>query len=337
MSNYVYVVIPNYNKANFIERCILSIIEQDYPYIKIIVIDDGSTDNSLEIIKQLKEQYDLQIITQFNQNAAIARNRGIEYITKGFVLFLDSDDYLERNVISKMVFAIENDETDMVIGGYTDLFSDGREKKYRLSSNILNLSGVMGLSKESPVPSNKLFKYEIIKKNNLFFDNVRIGQDVNFYLKYLIHCKTVSCIDENIYFHRVMDTAMSKRISLDIIDVCKAFEYIEEYYKKHKWQVVYEKYIAEIAYKNYFWQMMKFRSFKSVIDRKIILAFFLLKLRRLESLHNITLREKWLSKFVIILRPFLVSELGCKVIRYIIDRYENGKIQQGRNTEKNRS
>src|SRR5690554_7984530 len=92
----ISVIIPVYNKAPYLEQCLNSVINQTYKNLEIIIIDDGSTDNSLEICEKYRKKDErIQLISQENQGVSVARNKGIQKASGEWIYFLDADDYLE--------------------------------------------------------------------------------------------------------------------------------------------------------------------------------------------------------------------------------------------------
>ena len=274
----VSIIIPNYNNASFIKKSIESIINQTYKNTQIIIVDDGSTDNSKEVINRIIEKNaskEIIFLKQYNSNGAIARNRGLEFANGKYVFFLDSDDYMaEDNVLEKMINDIK--ENDLLIGNYNIIdFQDSIIKKYQLNNDdIINVSDCYKYSMISPVPSNKLFKKDIIDKNNIYFSNVRIGQDLNFYLKYLSCCRNIITVNYNIYNYRMVNTGVTKSVGYNIFDMVKCFEEIEKYYIQNNNQLNYNKYISLVKLKHFNFQMGKYSIIKSKDFRKSLILFY---------------------------------------------------------------
>src|SRR5690554_2682260 len=100
----VSIIIPVYNKAPYLDSCISSVINQTYKNLEIIIIDDGSTDNSLEICENYRKKDErIQLISQENQGVSVARNKGIQKASGEWIYFLDADDYLELDAFEILV------------------------------------------------------------------------------------------------------------------------------------------------------------------------------------------------------------------------------------------
>ena len=123
----VSVIVPVYNCENVIGRCIKSIQLQTYASLEIILVDDGALDDSGKICDEFAGQdVRIRVIHKKNGGVSSARNQGINTATGSFVMFVDSDDYLEKDYIEKMMMAQQQNDAELVIGGYT--FTDDQEK-----------------------------------------------------------------------------------------------------------------------------------------------------------------------------------------------------------------
>lgn len=124
----VSIIVPVYNSAPYVERCITSLINQTFNNIEIIVINDGSTDDSASILSKLTDQDTrINLITQENQGVCIARNNGIAQATGDYLLFVDGDDYVDPDYVEKMVTTATTNNSDLVISGYkTEEYETGK-------------------------------------------------------------------------------------------------------------------------------------------------------------------------------------------------------------------
>ena len=171
--NSISIIIPVYNGSKFISRCLDSILNQTYKNTEVILINDGSTDNSLEIIKEYSNKYkNIKYIDQKNQGASIARNKGIEESKGKYLVFIDIDDYIESDYLEKLCSSIKN--KDMVVSGYNrvvgskTIFSKIPKNTYWSAFKYTATWG-------------KIYNAEFIKKNNIkFLDDVKIGEDLFF-------------------------------------------------------------------------------------------------------------------------------------------------------------
>ncbi len=126
--NLVSIIIPCYNQEKWVAEAIDSALSQTYPHKEVIVVDDGSTDSSLNVIKRYGES--IKIIEMPHQNGNYARNEGFRVSKGAFIQFLDADDYILSEKISKQVQAIKNNKYDVVYGDWKHIYSFENKKKY---------------------------------------------------------------------------------------------------------------------------------------------------------------------------------------------------------------
>ena len=129
------IVIPVYNVEDYIERCLESIKKQTFKDYEVIVVNDGTKDNSMEIVNK----YPFKIINQENQGLSAARNNGAKKAKGEYILFLDSDDYLEKNTLKEVNKVIEKD-TDLVRFQIKEVYDDGKVIEYNEQA-FKNLNG----------------------------------------------------------------------------------------------------------------------------------------------------------------------------------------------------
>ena len=123
----VSIIIPVYNNEKYVEKCIRSVMEQTFRNIEIIIIDDGSQDDSVEILNRLAaEDKRIVLVHQENGGVAIARNRGLELAKGEYVTFIDGDDYVSKEYIALFYEMAEREQLDMIICGVRYVAEDGR-------------------------------------------------------------------------------------------------------------------------------------------------------------------------------------------------------------------
>lgn len=311
MNNKVSVIIPNYNANEYILKCIESVIKQTYKDIEIIVIDDGSTDKSWETMQEINKKYEnIIMFRQYNMNAAIARNKGIDLASGKYILFLDSDDELFESAIEIMVNQIERVDADIAIGNFVSINENNLIiESHKIIKEDSVCENVFDYVDTVPNPSNKLFKLDIIKKNNIFFGNVRIGQDLNFFLKYISVCNKIALLNYDIYMWRRLEFSMSNTNNLRIFDITESFNDVKRFYLNFNKEYIYEKYIKMIEFRHYYLQMEKQKKFDKRSTRKLIINFFKIKL------NNINVKE------CIIFEKYKNDYLKCKIKLYFSELY----------------
>ena len=171
----VSIIIPLYNAESTIEKCINSILKQSYKDIEIIIINDGSSDKSLDVVKKIsKKDKRLVVIDKENEGVAKTRNLGIKKATGNYIMFVDNDDYIEKNYIEQFINSVE--DNDIVIGGYKRIDENGKELlRFELKNTVWSKYMII-------TPWSKLYKKEFIIKNKIEFLDYKIGEDVYFNL-----------------------------------------------------------------------------------------------------------------------------------------------------------
>lgn len=168
------IIIPVYNAQDTLKKCIYSILNQTYKDYEIILINDGSTDNSQEIIDDYTNKYPdvIKSYTQVNSGIAKARNKGIELSKGEYLFFIDNDDYIDNYYIETFVNEIEQRNCDVVIGGYRRVEENGKLLFQKQPVNS-PWSKYMFIT-----PWGRIYKKASLIKNNISFLNLNIGEDV---------------------------------------------------------------------------------------------------------------------------------------------------------------
>ena len=264
----ISIIIPMFNCSNTIKTLIYSIEKQSVPAYEVILINDGSTDNTLEIVYRLCEsKKNYVILNQENKGAPVARNKGIEYATGEYLYFCDSDDILDVNTLKILSNAMICENADLVVGNVSHFENSGKIiKTYKACTYRDKVLGIYRFYKCDPIPGSKLYKKSIIDKYQIWFDEVKIGQDLNFYLKYLLVSKKNTEVNKTVYYYRHTDNSISRTYKIsNIMDIRKSMEYIFEFLDKNKLINGNEIKIRleYIKLGNYVWQLRKYKCFKN--------------------------------------------------------------------------
>ncbi|MDR2007400.1 MAG: glycosyltransferase [Alphaproteobacteria bacterium] len=265
--NKISVIIPVYNVASYLEKCLDSVINQTLTDIEIICINDGSTDNSLEILKKYAAiDKRIILINQENQGLSGARNSGLKVATAPYIMFVDSDDWLELDAAKAMYKAITTNDCDLVQGKinlhYASLQDVKKgEIKYFKSIPIGNYT----INPKDFITINhtawgKLWKKEIIDKYEINFPVGLYYEDAPFMWKYLTASKSIFGIDNTVYnYLRRPSSIMSKTanknsiMSLDHINVCINFyNYLIHWNLFNKYEIAFWG-----TFDRFFWQAIK--------------------------------------------------------------------------------
>ena len=226
----VTVVVPVYNVEKYLDRCIDSIVNQTYKNLEIILVDDGSPDNCPKMCDAWAEKDNrIKVIHKQNAGAGIARNSGIEASTGDYVLFVDSDDFIDLKTIEKCVSKIQLTQCDVVMFGRYTVFADGRTKEtpvvtkeYYFSDNqIIDdiLPGLFIHERGIGISScNKLYNLKIIKDNKIQYKSERefLSEDAIFHLELFGFVKSVTIIPENFYYYFQNEQSFSRTYRRDL-------------------------------------------------------------------------------------------------------------------------
>lgn len=225
----ISIIVPMYNREKHIEECIDSILTQTYKNIEILLIDDGSTDGTVDKVKQYVEKYsNIRYIFQNNQGVSVARNTGIKEALGEFIMFVDSDDKILPTICEDLI----SKDSDVVLCRYKKF---PREEVESLDYSILeNLNNIECISKGELrfMYENIMFNPPVCKlyKKNLidtYFDkSLSIGEDIVFNFKYLKNCKSIAFVNKELYLYRQgEETSLSNKYDKNRIDmVHKVYE-----------------------------------------------------------------------------------------------------------------
>lgn len=236
------VIVPVFNTSRYIIRCLDSLVNQSIKDIEIIVINDGSTDDSDKILTEyIKIHSNFEYIRlEKNKGLGFARNVGINIAKSKYITFVDSDDWVDLDLYEIMCTTLDRDNTDIAICGIKNEYSNSclSEPRYTyLYPNIINTNALLNLLTKStsnnyyisPVVWNKVYKKSIFTHNNLYFLNNSYWEDDVFCFILFSFVKNASLIP-NIYYHYYMrPKSITKSISKKHIDdLISSFCYLKE-------------------------------------------------------------------------------------------------------------
>lgn len=209
----VSLIVPVYNTAISLQRCVDSLTNQDYDNVEILLIDDGSTDDSLEICNKNANDK-IKVYSKPNGGPASARNFGLMHCSKNseYVLFVDSDDTIEHNYISIML----QSKADLIVCNIKHYNYGGtstHDIEDKVFDNLKNNKEFITYFENGIMnsPCNKLFRLDIIRDNKLEFPDVKVLEDILFVFEYLKRCSSVEfkAIPLYNYYHRGGSQSMS--------------------------------------------------------------------------------------------------------------------------------
>lgn len=224
----ISIIIPVYNTSLYLKRCLDSVKKQSYKNIQIIVVNDGSTDESQSILQNYKKanmELDLTLLQKDNEGLSSARNYGMDFVKGEYVFFLDSDDYLLQDAIENLME--KSQYNDIIIGNFTYLYADGNEKNIDfseckdLNGSILSDRQFYDLfygSRYAISACNKLYDYEFIRKSNVEFQkNSEIyAEDLLFNLKQFSRLPRVAIVHKSTYVYCQNDDSITHAYKKDL-------------------------------------------------------------------------------------------------------------------------
>lgn len=272
----VSVIVPVYNAEEYLKRCVDSLRNQTLEDIEIILVDDSSTDSSLEICKDFSgKDSRIKVIHKENEGAGMARNAALRVATGKYIGFVDSDDFIEPDMFKSLFEKAEENESDLVMSGVMfvdgNMFSQKGDKElkryfdadthFESEDELKTLRmGIVG-AKPDDVDDSKygmsiwknLFKHEIIKKNNITFQSERemLSEDALFMIDYISCIKKATGIRDAFYNYCRNGDSISKSYKKDRFE--KSLVFVSEVEKRFKKDINPEEYRVYI---DRFWQAM---------------------------------------------------------------------------------
>ena len=225
----VSVIIPIYNSENYLQKCVESVIKQSYAKIEILLINDGSTDNS----GKLCDAYAFQdrrilVIHKKNGGPSDARNIGIENSKGELIFFIDADDFIENNAIELLMEKYSQHGADVIIGNFNNIKNNHSTKNQNgifPTDKLLVKSDIINYVRNYLTKPNKyslfvyswgrLFKSSVIKNNNIAFDiNLRTYEDVAFNFEYWNYTNEIMFLKEALYHHLLHENQASASMNM---------------------------------------------------------------------------------------------------------------------------
>ena len=235
MSGQVSVIIPVYNCEKYMGKCVDSVLNQSYQNTEIVLIDDGSRDNSWKICNQYAKDYkNVRVIHQKNSGVSAARNTGLNNATGEYVMFVDSDDWLSPDTIRVMMNEFEQTELDLVASSISFDYEDGKAVKFEqpaisfnLQKNVNDFFQRLYSCFFFNAVYAKLYKKSILEKYDIQFDRrYSILEDSTFVLNYLQYTKHICCLSMVGYHYRQLnEESLVKKYNENELEAYKTRSY----------------------------------------------------------------------------------------------------------------
>lgn len=261
----ISVIVPMYNSEKYIDRCIESLIMQTYTDIEIVLVDDGSKDNTFTVCRKYTETDDrVKYFFQENKGVSGARNTGILKSTGEYIMFVDSDDWMPTEGIELLYDKMQDNVLDMVIGGLSRV-KEGENDYYKFEAKIL--TGQDSVAKEisrcylsalASSPCGKIYKRNIME-GICFDEKMTLGEDLFFNLNYFNRCNSIEIISDVVYYYADDNSnSLTNSYIRNTFEMMKRiYSYAEKYFDKieieystkiDRSQSAYKFFVFSIAY-----------------------------------------------------------------------------------------
>lgn len=258
MTAKLSIIVPVYNVEKYLAGCLDSLLAQTLKDIEIICVDDGSTDNSPEILKQYAQKDErIRIVTKENGGLSSARNAGLDVTTTEFITFIDSDDYVSSNTY-ELALSKMTDDIDLVHFGIQSIGTQDPQKQkndddyYRIKfegKTEITTDLMLAVDVSS---CNKIFRKSILDKYNIRFPNGLKHEDAYFFNAYTLNAKYCFYIKDKLYYYIRHDGSIMAQVFSNTpgssIDHLKIAIKVYEYMTEHNLFDKYKRYFAEIFF-----------------------------------------------------------------------------------------
>lgn len=243
----ISIIIPAYNVSNKIDKLIDSLTLQEYQNIEIIIVDNNSKDETLNILKNYAKKYkNIYVLTEEKQGPNYARLKGFLHSKGDYILFVDSDDFIMKDTISSFVNCILKTKAEIVIGDYLELSNDYKilKKMYGAPNKNGNLKNDKEILLYKPTLCNKLIKKELIKEDSFIFTS--IAEDINISLIALAKANDIRYIKKPVYNYVINDNGLSHTVNFNRLnEVENSLIFLKNNFVKNE---LYDKYKDELNF-----------------------------------------------------------------------------------------
>lgn len=314
----ISIIVPIYNTEKYLKKCLSSIQNQTYKDFEVIMVDDGSTDTSARLAKDFEvKDKRFKFFSQKNCGVSVARNNGLSIAIGDYILFIDSDDWIETKMLEILISNLEKSESDISCCQY-DRGINGSVTEYEIWSKDETIEAFLIHQKLNGSLVNKLIKRNII--GDIRFNiNVKYGEDALFLWKILMNINRIVITDKVLYHVTLHDDSASgggsyKPIRKDCIFVWSKIE--EESRKLEKKYTYLAK--AQLANMSFFsLYQMAYYKYKNVDDERLFLTKLKENYKELKGSDHIPLTEKLFAKFMLhnMLLPRVIISIKAKIRR----------------------
>ncbi len=294
------VIIPVYNIEKYIKKCINSILEQSYKNFEIIVVDDGSTDESNLLINNINDNR-IRIIKKNNGGLSSARNEGIKYVTGDYIWFVDGDDYIEPDALNKLNIKILEENPEVLCFYYYKEY----EGKKIINADKIDWKNIIQYPLINTSACAKVFKTSYYIENKFLFPDGKIYEDLALIPFVLAKAKKVSLIDEPLYDYVYRKSSImnsNNKFNPNRDDKFFAIDYLYNNFIKYK---IFDKYREELEYLAIKHLLITYSTEILPYSRKIYYERCIRVLKKLDSINRNWKNNQYLKKSAITSRVYV--------------------------------
>lgn len=270
----VSVIVPIYNVEQYLERCLESLVNQTLEEIQIILVNDGSPDNSQVIIDKYVEKYPEKVIGLKKENGGLsdARNYGIPYAKGEYIGFVDSDDYLDVTMYEKLYEKAKETDSDIVTCGYYGIDEEADSYRYFQRGNMVQYGMSLHdnpklLYTNAPYAWNKLYRKELFLETGIRFPKGKIYEDIATIYPLMLYANRISKVDEALYYYILKrEGAITATFSDKILQMYHSLGIMNELYMKAGKFEEFEEVLGFINLKH---TILRFRDFSLYTNRRL--------------------------------------------------------------------
>ena len=227
----VSIIVPAYNESSRIIKCLDTLVNQTFKDIEIIVVDDGSTDNTLDVLNNYKNDK-LVILSQKNSGQGSARNLALKKAKGEYIMFVDADDYVDKTIVEKLYNSLLREKSDISV---CDICKVNNEKKFIFYNfDRFTDDSVLNFMLSHPGPVARLYKKELFVNNDIYFVDGKINEDLGTIPLLGIYANSVSYVSEPLYYYVIHDnsTTQSRVFNKKMEDIFYILDYLSSEFAK---------------------------------------------------------------------------------------------------------
>ena len=231
----ISIIVPIYNASKYLKKCLDSLVNQTKKELEFILINDGSTDDSESIIKSYNDSR-IKYFKRSNHGIGKTRNFGINNASGKYIMFLDSDDYLEENACEVLYKKIEKEKLDVVVCDFYRVDSNSKEVEKIISFKNTKLKDNPNLLLNiNLAPWNKIYRSDLLKDNNIKFIEDLKYEDAPFVALALLKSKKIGKVDKTLINYTIHEKSETTVRDERIFDIIKIVDIIRSYFKDYSW------------------------------------------------------------------------------------------------------